>query len=93
MLSSSLQSTAMKPDDRRKVFLPDRIVNIELATLFTVTVRFPPQEYTKYLFTVLYVSCACKVKPINRRMNDKYFLMLLSVCELLGQIYYNNDTV
>lgn len=92
MLSSSLQSTAMKPDDRRKVFLPDRIVNIEFATLFTVTVRFPAGIY-EMSFTVLYVSCACKVKPINRRMNDKYFLMLLSVCELLGQIYYNNDTV
>lgn len=92
MLSSSLQSTAMKPDDRRKAFLPDRIVNIELATLFTVTVRFPRRNI-RNVFTVLYVSCACKVKPINRRMNDKYFLMLLSVCELLGQIYYNNDTV
>ena len=89
MLSSSLQSTAMKPDDRRKVFLPDRIVNIEFATLFTVTVRFPRRN----IRNVFYVSCACKVKPINRRMNDKYFLMLLSVCELLGQIYYNNDTV
>jgi hypothetical protein len=37
-------------------------------------------------FTVLYVSCACKVKATNRRINDKYFFMLLSVCELLGQI-------
>ena len=57
MLSSSLQSTAMKPDDRRKAFLPDRIVNIEFATLFTVTVRFPRRNIRNVFYCFVRLLC------------------------------------
>ena len=44
-------------DGIRKVFLPDRIVNIEFATLFTVTVRFPRRNIRNVFYCFVRLLC------------------------------------